>query len=222
MIRRLGRIVFLGCLVTAALLVTAPALEAAREGPMRILLLVDSSSAVSSLLTHFRAGLHAFLDAIPENAEVTIVTTGGQLRLRIPATTDRQKLHDVASGFAQDGGANSMLETMLEADRRFLKVAPDRWPVIVILSTDSPSASPAESRIDAYNKFMNDFLQRGGMADAFVIKGGQTGFVTDISMNLTTNTGGKYEPLAAPNALPDRMKAAGQRLKAEYDAMHAR
>jgi hypothetical protein len=222
MIRRLGRIVFLGCLVGAALLVTAPAVQAVREGPMRILLLVDSSSAMQNFLTQFRAGLHAFVDAIPEDAEVVIVSTGGQLRLRTPATADREKLHGVASGFAHDGGANSMLETMLEADRRFLKVATDRWPVIVILSTDNATNSPSESRIDAYNKFMNDFLQRGGIAEAFVIKGNQTGVVTDISMNLTSNTGGKYEPLAAPNALADRMKAAGERLTAEYKAMHQR
>jgi len=221
MFRRIRRIASRACLVIATLMLVAPGLDASREGPMRILLVVDSSSAITSMLNHFRAGLNEFLDAVPENAEVLIVSTGGQLRLRVPATLDRQKLHDVANGFAQDGGANSILETLIEADRRFLQTAPEKWPVIVILSSDSnASASASEGRIDAYNKFMNSFLQRGGIADAVLVKGRETGMVTDIAINLTSNTGGKYDALATPNGVPDKLKAAGQRIAAEYKALH--
>ena len=221
MFRPIRRIASRACLVIATLMLVAPGLDASREGPMRILLVVDSSSAITSMLNHFRAGLNEFLDAVPENAEVLIVSTGGQLRLRVPATLDRQKLHDVANGFAQDGGANSILETLIEADRRFLQTAPEKWPVIVILSSDSnASASTAESRIDAYNKFMNSFLQRGGIADAVLVKGRETGVVTDVAINLTSNTGGKYDALATPNGVPEKLKAAGERIAAEYKALH--
>lgn len=221
MFRRIRRIASRACLVIATLMLVAPGLDASREGPMRILLVVDSSSAITSMLNHFRAGLNEFLDAVPESAEVLIVSTGGQLRLRVPATLDRQKLHDAANGFAQDGGANSILETLIEADRRFLQTAPEKWPVIVILSSDSnASASASEGRIDAYNKFMNSFLQRGGIADAVLVKGRETGMVTDIAINLTSNTGGKYDALATPNGVPDKLKAAGQRIAAEYKALH--
>jgi hypothetical protein len=67
---------------------------------------------------------------------------------------------------------------------------------------------------------MNSFLQRGGIADAVLVKGRETGMVTDIAINLTSNTGGKYDALATPNGVPDKLKAAGQRIAAEYKALH--
>ena len=60
-------------------------------GQMRIVLLVDSSSAVAPMLTPFRAGLNGFLDDLQGEPEVTIISTGGQLRVRIPPTTDREQ-----------------------------------------------------------------------------------------------------------------------------------
>ena len=219
MIRLSRRIASRAGLVITFLMLMAPGLGASREGPMRILLIVDSSSAIANMLNQFRAGLNAFVDAVPENAEVVIVSTGGQMRLRLAATTDREKLHATASGFAQDGGGNSMLEALVEADRRFLKPAADKWPVVVILSTDH-SENRSQLRIDDYNKFMNDFLQRGGIAEAVVVKGRDTGVVTDIALNLTSNTGGKYEALATPNGVPDKLKAAAERITAEYKALH--
>lgn len=217
MIRRTRRVASLVCLTAAILALTAPRLGADRKHPMRILLLVDSSSAVAPMLTHFRAGLNAFLDSIPEDAEVVFVTTGGQLRLRVPATLDRQKLHNAADGFAQDGGGNSVLDTIVEADKRFLQSAPDRWPVIMLLSSDN-NENRSEIRIDAYNKFMQSFLQRGGLAEAVVVKGRETGVVTDIAINLTSNSGGRYEALATPTGVPMRLKASAERITSEYRA----
>ena len=58
---------------------------------------------------------------------------------------------------ASAGGANAFLDTLIEADRRFLKTAPGQWPVFVIVTTDKGELN-RESRLDDYNKFMNDFL----------------------------------------------------------------
>lgn len=209
--RRSGRFAFAVWLLVGCLGLAATAHAAPPGSPMRIVLLVDSSSAMASHLTNFRAGLHAFIDAIPEDAEVTFITTGGQIRIRVPVTTDRQKLHNAAGMFASDGGANSMLETMMEADKRFLKPAADRWPIFVILTSDN-AETRNEPRIDEYNKFMNDFLRRGGIAHAIVLKGNQTGIVTDITLNLTGNTGGIYQAIAVANGLGDQMKKIGERL----------
>ncbi len=184
-------------------------------GRLRIVLLVDSSGAVAPLLTHFRAGIGAFLDTLPIDQEIAIISTGGQLRIRVPPTTDRDKLRKVADSFASDGGANSFLETMLEADTRFMKTAPERRPVFVVVTTDSGSAS-AGVRIDAYNKFMRDFMQRGGRAHGIVVLGRvNSGATTDIVMNLTSNTGGFYDSLVVANSLPDRMKVLAENLAAD-------
>src|SRR5262245_48879299 len=142
--------------------------------PLRIVLLVDSSSEVGAMINPFRAGLKAFLDGVPEGSEIAFITTGGQIRIRAQPTSDMDKLRKAAASFAQDGGANAFLDTMLEADQRFLKKASDRRHVFVIVTTDN-GASRGEPRIDDYNKFMNDFLQRRGRAYGVVVHTGGGG-----------------------------------------------
>src|SRR5204863_8576784 len=62
------------------------------DAPMRLLLLVESTSAVGSSLTEFRNALTAFLDALDPELEVGFITTGGQLKVRSPVSADRQAL----------------------------------------------------------------------------------------------------------------------------------
>jgi von Willebrand factor type A domain len=203
------------CVLAASLAAVVPVSAQWRPGgPMRIVLLVDSSSAVGPMLTPFRAGLNGFLDDLQGEPEVTIISTGGQLRVRIPPTTDRDKLHSSAAQFASDGGGNSFLDTMLEADRRFLKSAPGKRPVFVVLITDSGESRGGE-RIDDYNKFVNDFRSRGGRAHAIVVKGTISGIATQIAENLAHNTGGFFETVAIANAVPRTMKALVERLAAD-------
>ena len=183
--------------------------------PLRIVLLVDSSSEVSSMINPFRAGLKAFLDGVPETCEIAFITTGGQIRVRTQPTSDREKLQKAVGTFAQDGGANSFLDTMLESDQRFLKKATDRRQVFVILTTDN-GAGRGEPRIDDYNRFMNDFTRRGGLAYGVVVHtgGGGMSATTDIIDNLTSNTNGTFEAINAPTAVPDKMKAIATLLSA--------
>jgi hypothetical protein len=204
------RLVFgrLGGLLIGLLGISASGATAAAAtglaSPLRVVLLVDSSSAVASMLTQVRSGLSAFLDGLPEDVEVAFITTGGQLRVRVPPTTDRDRLRKAAAGFASDGGANSFLDTLLESDERFLKPAADRRPIFVVVTTDAEPR--AEPRIDDYNTFMNDFTRRGGRAHAVVIRGTTMGLASRILENLTHNTDGVFEVVAIANALPDKMK----------------
>ena len=192
-------------MVGVSLVVGSAAWAQFRPGSlMRIVLLVDSSRSTSPMITQFRAGLNDFLDALPGEPEIVIISTGGQLRIRVGPTTDRVKLHDAASGFVSDGGGNTFLDTMLEADERFLKNAPDRRSVLVILTTD---AGPwAETRTDAYNRFANDFLARGGRAHALVVRDGRGTFTDMVAEHLANSTGGFYETVRIANAVPKLMK----------------
>ena len=194
--------------------VTASPVAAPAIGPLRIVLLVDSSGAVATMLNSFRAGLAAFLDALPGDPEITFITTGGQLRIRVPPTHDRERLKKAAAGFASDGGANAFVDSLLESDQRFLKKAPELRPVLVMITTDN-NESRGEPRIDDYNKFMNDFMRRNGRAHGVVIHGVNQGVTTDIVMNLTTNTGGSYHSLAIANSLPERMKMVAAMVAAD-------
>jgi hypothetical protein len=133
--------------------------------------------------------------------------------VRVPPSTDRERLRKAAAGFASDGGANSFLDAMLESDQRFLKKAPECRPVFVIVTTDAVSRS--DPRIDAYNTFVDDFRRRGGRAHAVVIRGSDMGLASRILENLTQNTSGEYEVMAIANGLSGKMKNIAARVAAE-------
>ena len=199
--------------------VTREILRATRaSAPMRIALVVDSSGAVASLLNNFRAGLTTFLDELPGEHEVTFISTGGQIRIRQPITTDRQKLKSAVGLFASDGGANSLIETMMEVDQRFLNARPGQWPVFVIVTTDN-AATRWEPNHDRFNRFVSDFVARGGTAHAIVLHGKAGGITTEFVMNVVENSGGYYESMAIANVLPDKMKMLAEHIDANYKAM---
>ena len=189
--------------------------------PMRIVLLVDSSTSMAPMINSFRAGLNIFLDALPIEHEVTFITTGGQIRVRTPPTTDRTQLKKEVGLLASAGGANAFLETLLEADKRFLKTAPGQWPVFVIVTTDKGELN-REPNIDNYNRFMNDFLARGGSAHAVILVGRQVGLVTDMVLNLVDNVGGTKASINTDYSLPERLKAVATRLADDHQQMRNR
>jgi len=159
---------------------------------------------MSAMLTEFRSGIGTFIQELPDDVEVALISTGGQLRIRVPPTSDRKKLLEGAARFASDGGANSLLDTLLESDRRFLKPATDRRPLFVVITTDQPTLG--EPSIYRYNEFVRDFVRRRGRAHAVVIRTGQMGLSSEIMENLTSNTDGLYTVMAVANSLSDRMK----------------
>jgi len=190
--------------VSLFLFLASPSAQWRPGGVMRIVLLVDSSSSVSNMITSMRSGLNLFLDGLPGEAEITFISTGGQLRVRVPPTKDRTVLRDAINRFASDGGANSFVDTLLESDQRFLRTAPELRPVFVILTTDV-GFGVAEVRIDAYNKFAKDFIARGGRAHAIVIRGLNSGSTTTVAENLAHNTGGYFETINVASAIPKTM-----------------
>ncbi len=189
--------------------------------PLRIALLVDSSTAVGPMVNSFRTALDAFANTLPPEHEITFISTGGQIRVRTQPSTDRQKLKAEIGLFAPAGGANAFLDTLIESDKRFLKTAPGQWPVIVIVTTDNGDQR-REFPIDDYNRFMNDFVARGGAAHAVVVRGRQIGPVTDLILNLTQNVGGMFTAINTDNVLPDRVRAMAERLVADHQKMATR
>jgi hypothetical protein len=191
------------------------------NAPMRIVLLVDSSTAVGPMMNNFRTALNAFIDELPEIEEVAFISSGGQIRVRTTPSTDRDKLRAEVARFASEGGANAFLDTMLEADKRFLKPAPGLWPAFVIVTTDNGEGR-REPNIDDYNKFMNDFLSRGGAAHAVIVQGKASGTVTDIVANLVDNTGGMRYTIVADSNLPARLREIANRLADDHQSMMRR
>jgi len=183
--------------------------------PLRIVLMVDSSTTMGPMVNSFRAALNAFADAVPPEHEITFISTGGQIRVRTPPGTDRARLRTEIGLFASAGGANAFLDTLIEADRRFLKTAPGQWPVIVIVTTDR-GENEREFDLDRYNRFMNDFVARGGAAHAVIVRGKQVGPVTDLTLNLVENVGGMSHSINTDTALPELLKGVAERVTIDY------
>jgi Mg-chelatase subunit ChlD len=172
---------------------------------MRIVLLVDSSATITPMITDFRAGLAAFLDTLPGDPEIAVISTGSQMRVRVQPTTDRVKLRAAASSFSSDGGGNSLLDSLLEADQRLLKNV-ERRSIFVILTSDGGGVGTVTpARINVYNKWVDDFIARGGRAHAVVVGSVNRGVTTQIAQNLAHNTGGFYESIVIGNAIPKLM-----------------
>jgi len=190
------------------------------NGPMRILLLVDASTTIVPMLTDFRRALHEFADALPDGHEVAFISVSGQLRVRAEPTADRDALQKAISLFASDGGANVLIDALFEADRRFLRTAPDRWPVIVLVTTDSV-AQRRNPLFDRFDAFTTDLVtMRAGTAHGVVIRGRNgSGLNTEIARTLTRTTGGIFEQVAISNSLHDHMRKIAERIAADHEAM---
>ena len=96
--------------------------------------------------------------------------------------------------------------------------APGQWPVFVIVTTDQ-GATRWEPNYDRFNRFVTDFVSRGGTAHAIVIHGKAGGITTEFVMNVVENSGGYYESMAIANVLPDKMKMVAEHMDANYKAM---
>jgi hypothetical protein len=189
--------------------------------PMRIALLVDTSDESQGSLIHIRGGLRAFLDAIPPQDEILLMSTGGQARVRVATTLDRRKLTNAADGLFADGGAAVLLDALLESWTRFLRDAEDRWPVFVMVGTNGPDGSHTTDF--QFEAFIRDIRGSAASAHAIMLSSSQSyskGFAA--SLDVTEYTGGHYEALAASSALPARMKRLGEQIAAQQKEMSRR
>jgi len=189
--------------------------------PMRIALFLDTSDAAAPALQHLRAGVLAFLDALPPEDEVLLVTTGRQARVRVQPTTDRRKLKDAAAGLFTDGAGTVLMDGLMEVDDRFMKKMPDVWPIFVIFTSDGTESS-AGAREKEFSKWTLSIGERGVTVHALVFKVPRGAGMPDIvAQNLTQNTGGRYDMMNTTNGLPDKMKALAERLALDHQKMIA-
>lgn len=191
------------------------------KDPMRIALFLDTSDAASPALSNMRNAAIAFLDALPPEDEVLLVTTGRQLRVRVQPTTDRKKAHDTAAGLFSDGAGTVLMDGLMEVDDRFFKKAADVWPVFVVFTSDGTESSSAAHEKD-FQKWALAIGPRGVTVHAFVFKTPKATAVPDVVMqNLTQNTGGHYDMMNTTNALPEKMKALADKLTVDQQRMSA-
>ena len=158
---------------------------------------------------------------MPPEDEVILITTGRQMRVRVPPSTDRKKLKETAAGLFTDGAGTVLMDGLLEIDDRFFKKADDRWPVFVIFTSDGTESSQG-SREKEFLKWSPMVGARGITVHAFVMKTPKSsGMPEVVAENLTRNSGGRYDVMNTTTALPEKMKALGEQLALDHRNMSA-
>ena len=197
--------------VIVAMLALTPVLSAAP--PMRIALLVDTSAATASALVQIRAAVATFVDALPPEHEVVLVTTGRHAQVRVPPTTDRSKLKGNISGLLSDSGPTALMDALTEVDSRFMRKAADRWPVFVVITGDG-SENSKDVDEQGFNRWVTEIARRGVSANALVLKPGN-GLPELIASTIVKATRGHYQAMSSGAGLTEAMTQLASQLAEE-------
>ena len=116
--------------------------------PIQLAILVDTSQAAIPAILHIRNGLHAFVEAMHEGNDLSLITFGGPPRILVDVTRDRERLDaGVDRVFAYSDTAAYLLDAIRETGRGFQRREASR-PAIVVVTTDGVDFS-ARSYTDA-------------------------------------------------------------------------
>lgn len=184
-------------------------------GPMLVALLVDTSDGVGQAMTQIRAAVAAFADALPLGHELMLVTTGRHTQVRVPPTSNYQKVKNSASGLTADHGPTPLADALIEIDDRFLRRARDRWGAMVVITGDG-SESSIRTDDQGFNEWLSAVSRRRISIDAIVLQFQPNGMPEVIARAATRATSGRLENTTAANALPDKLKAIAEQLGANH------
>jgi hypothetical protein len=190
------------CLAAALLALPLDAQDPA--GAMRVALLVDTSEAATPALPHIRTGVAAFIDALPPEDEILLVSIGRRVQVRVQPTTDHKKLTSAAASLLSDGGPTPIADALIEINDRFMKQADH--PVFVIVTGDGPDSS-IRTDDNTFNAFLQRLRSRHIPAHAFVIKSKGNGMAEAIASMVVRASGGRLEPMSNGATLAEKMKA---------------
>ena len=164
--------------------------------PVKVQILLDNGVGMGSQnVQQLKNGVQALLQALPDNLEVTLVSTAPQPRFLARPTTDRAAVQKGLDLLAPDSGAGRFVESLNEATQRIEKDKTDYFPVIITVGTMSGDANVRDSDVERMMKRLevrpttvHVILFNSGTASA---SGG--GNQTQIGITVTKFTGGKFE-----------------------------
>src|SRR5262245_44946243 len=110
--------------------------------PVKVQLLLDNGVGLGAgNLQILKDGVKGLIEALPDNLEVTIVTTAPEPRFLVRPTTDKAMMIEGLGRLAPDSGAGRFVESINEATQRIEKDKSDHFPVIIVSGTSSGDAN---------------------------------------------------------------------------------
>ena len=198
-------------------LASVTAQEAAQPGdPLRIVILVDNSEWVREDMPPIRRGLQQFVDALPPNHELMLVTTGGEMNIRVQPTFDYLDVMEAVGEIThRPSGGNAMIGSVEEIHNRYLRTVERRYPMFVILTGDGADTS---QRITSrsINEVMRGLTASSVIVNAVILSTSRVGLIRGVVLDMVKRTGGAQQSVVISSALPGRMKVIAQRIAEQY------
>lgn len=182
--------------------------------PVKVQLLLDNGVGLGSQnIQTLKDGVKGLIEALPDNLEVTIVTTAPQPRFLVRPTTDKAMMLESLSRLAPDSGAGRFVESMNEATQRIEKDKTDQFPVIISSATSSGDANVLDRDV----KRIFERLQKMPIKVHVVLlntPGSGTGGAnqTQVGLAVTQATRGRYESIAAATRLATLLPEIGKQV----------
>jgi len=183
--------------------------------PVKLQVLVDNGQGLGSTnIQLLKDGLTNLIETLPEDVEVTLVSTSPQPRFLTRATTDRAELMDGLSRLAPDNGAGRFTESLVEATERTERDESPHFPVIMSVATSIGDANVRERDVNRiFARLVEKPIQvhvvmLGGTSNS--ASGGAN--TTRIGIAVTGGTGGRYENIAIANRLPGLLAELGAQI----------
>lgn len=188
--------------------------------PVKLTIAVDNGTDSSNILGNFRTGLAGFIEALPEDMEVTIVATAPQPRTVLRPSTERQQILQAVNRIANDSERPRFSDALVEYSERIAREKPNFIPVLLMLSTTGLEASSVQPA--AIENALKTLVGRG--AHVYVYKtvseqnnttalerldNGRQKIIGEMAAKAT---GGRYEGITVPTRLHEALPELGQQL----------
>jgi hypothetical protein len=186
------------------------------DWPIKLIVLVDNGQATTNPITNLRTGLRGLFDAIPDGIEMSLLTTAPQPRTVVKPTTDKKKLFEGIDLVIPDTGAGAFFDSMAEAAQRIDKDKTPHFPVILSVATDYGRTNVLDRD---YQRLQQNIVKHGITVHIVMMAAGgeRLGSVagagqTEIGLQATKLSGGRYENINATTRLMTLLPELGQRI----------
>ena len=194
--------------------------------PVKLTVAVDNGVDSREALGHYRTGLTGLVEALPQDVEITLISTAPQPRTLVRATTDRTRILRAVTSFAPEDERPRFTDVIVEFAKPLEREVNDKKtsyiPVLLMVSTTANEVS--DYQIPEIEKALKTLVARRArlMVTMTSTKTGDIAAVADINTNrqamiaipATKATGGRYEALAVSSRLASLLPEMGQQIRA--------
>lgn len=191
------------------------------DWPVKVTVLVDNGIGMADHLLLIRNGVRGLVEALPEDVEVSILTTAPQPRWLTRPTRDRDAALESIYRLTPDRGLPRFVEAIDEATERIAKEVGNFFPVIIALgSTTAEDSFVPRQRIE---RMLRRLYERAATVHVVMLttqsrtRGEVSGaYQTGVGSAVAELTGGRYEALAAVTRIATLLPEIGAQVAASH------